>query len=238
MADTVEINFLTLLISIILGSIHLFSTSLHHWIFRSPQIATSFSGGLAIAYVFIHLLPELETSDLTLGQTPTHFITLLGFLLFYGLQRLAWKSSRELNIQHSSLLFGIRLGFASLYNFLLIYTIPQQFKENILWSMVYLIALGLHLLSNDHGLSEQHTVLFHQWGRYALVGAIATGLFVDLTHSATHEPIISDFLTALLSGFVLFNIFAEELPKHQETKYRWFILGVMVYLGLIFGTLA
>ena len=66
----------------------------------------SFSAGIAIAYVFMNFLPELsEASALFVEQThhlslisPEHRVygaSLLGFVLFYGIEYIAWPTSRQ-----------------------------------------------------------------------------------------------------------------------------------------------
>ena len=72
---------LTVAIAIMLAAIHLWYRHLHRWLYQSERIALSFSGGMAISYVFIHLLPTLEQGQRLLGA-PIHFLTLLGFLLY------------------------------------------------------------------------------------------------------------------------------------------------------------
>jgi hypothetical protein len=68
-----------------------------------PEAATgSFAGGLAVAYVFLHLLPEVAEGNESIGEAlhnviePTplldlgiFFVALVGFVAFFALQRLA-----------------------------------------------------------------------------------------------------------------------------------------------------
>ena len=63
-----ELKLLTLLIASIFIGIHLFARQLHQGLYRSKQVAGSFGSGLAIAYVFIQLLPELEKGADALGH--------------------------------------------------------------------------------------------------------------------------------------------------------------------------
>ena len=91
--------------------------------------------------------------------------------------------------------------------------------------------VGLFVL---HHLSEKYPRLFHHRGRFILIAAVAAGLVTDIFASAANR-MVSGILTALLSGFLIFNIFKEELPEHQSTKFRWFLGGVIVYLILLVG---
>jgi hypothetical protein len=68
-----------------------------------PETVTgSFAGGLAVAYVFLHLLPELAEGNESVGEALKHVlhpsplldlgifvVALAGFTAFYGLERLA-----------------------------------------------------------------------------------------------------------------------------------------------------
>lgn len=68
-----------------------------------PEAATgSFGGGLAVAYVFLHLLPDIADGNENVGEAladvvhPTPLldlsifaVALFGLTLFYGLERLA-----------------------------------------------------------------------------------------------------------------------------------------------------
>lgn len=64
----------------------------------------SLAGGTSVAYVFVHILPELKKgqdvmvrADLPLEFLEHHvyIVALLGFVIFYGLERLAVRSRRQ-----------------------------------------------------------------------------------------------------------------------------------------------
>lgn len=233
MHNEIEILELTTGVAIAFACIHYWVHPLHKRLYFSELIATSFGGGMAITYVFMHLLPELEHIE-SLGLFPMHLISLFGFLIFYGAQRWVWSAMQNHDQRHHGG-FWIQIAFVSLYNFLLIYSIPEQFEEDILFTLIYVIAMGLHLLSSDHHLSEKYPRLFHHYGRFILIAAITAGLVTDFFFPAVNR-MFSGTLTALLSGFLIFNIFKEELPDHKSAKFRWFLAGVIVYITLLAGS--
>src|SRR5690625_7462304 len=64
----------------------------------------SVAGGISVAYVFMHLLPELEEyqkgfdasfRNFTFLESHIYIIALLGLVIFYGLEQLAKKSKQE-----------------------------------------------------------------------------------------------------------------------------------------------
>ncbi len=235
MHNELSILELTAGVAIAFAAIHFWCHPLHKWLYYSELVATSFGGGMAITYVFMHLLPELEHIESSFGVFPMHIIALVGFLIFFGAQRWVWSLAQNNQDKLHQGGFWIQIAFVSLYNFLLIYSIPEQFEENTLFALVYVIAIGLHLLSSDHHLSEKYPKLFHQQGRFILIVAVTSGLVTDIFFTAADRT-VSGILTALLSGFLIFNIFKEELPEHQSTKFRWFLGGVIVYILLLVGS--
>lgn len=225
-------NSMTIAVISIFIAIHLLARELYSQLFRSVRIAMSFSGGLAIAYVFFHLLPELNKGDLYLGQLPSHLLCLFGFLMFYGIQRLVWRSAHHWELPYQQLIFWLQITFSCIYNFLLIYTIPEASTQNILSAILYIISIGLHLLANSNAHYEKHPRLFHHYGRYLLIGALIVGGAVKLGLGHENE-LLATSLMALLAGFLMFNIFARELPHQQETHYGWFVFGAALYVGLM-----
>jgi predicted membrane channel-forming protein YqfA (hemolysin III family) len=234
--EEAEILELTFVVAIAFGAIHIFYDRLHHLLYKEERIAISFGGGMAIAYIFLHLLPELEKGEQDVGS-PIHFITLLGFLLFYGMQRFAWSVSKNEASKSGDLVFYIQLGFSSVYNFLLIYAIPELFETNLLFVFLYVVAIGFHLMHNDHSLGEKYHHQFNSWGRYVLLGAVAVGLAIDIFAEPANE-LVADVLTAMLAGSLLFNVFQEELPEPEHTSFRWFVAGVVVYVILLLGSMS
>ena len=73
-------------------SIHIWSHRFHQLFKRYEIFISSFSAGLAITYVFLHLFPSLEEATATLGRQ-IHLITLLGFIIFYGIKSLVLQNS-------------------------------------------------------------------------------------------------------------------------------------------------
>lgn len=218
----------TLLISLGFAAIHIWSKPLHKFLYRSEYLAASFSGGMAISYVFINLLPELETAEELIGHS-IHFVVLIGFLIFYSLQSLVWKTNNEQQSKYL-FIFGVELFFYCLYNGLLIYTIPEKANSLISSNFPYLIAIGFHLLHNNHQLAKKYGKLFG-WGRYFLVGTITIAFCLDIVAKPANQ-LISDFLIAFLAGSIMFNVFYEELPSPKISRLHWFLAGVIVYLLL------
>jgi zinc transporter ZupT len=96
--------FTSLAASALLALVHLGVSGLHRLGQRSRRFWLSMGGGTAVAYVFLHLLPELQhhqgdvedAADAVLGWLDRHvyLLALVGLTVFYGLERLALRERR------------------------------------------------------------------------------------------------------------------------------------------------
>ncbi|MBA4264768.1 MAG: hypothetical protein C0453_06785 [Comamonadaceae bacterium] len=98
--------FTSLAASALLALVHLGVSGLHHLRKRPRRFWLSMGSGTAVAYVFLHLLPELQqhqgeleqASEAVLGWLERHvyLLALLGLAVFYGLERLSLRERRAL----------------------------------------------------------------------------------------------------------------------------------------------
>lgn len=195
----------------------------HRWEARGG----SFAAGLAAAYVFLQLVPELTEIDLASG-VEVHFLVLVGFALLYGIEtKLAAGKERGTPTIHE---FALRLSVGVIYNTLLIYTIAEQLPDEVAASIIYVLGLGLHLVVMDNGLEERFEARFRTVGRFALCLALLLGWsLASLTDLG--EGLV-DPLTALLVGFFLFHILHDELPDARQAQLGAFFLGISLFAGL------
>ncbi len=178
----------------------------------------SFGGGLATAYVFLNLMPEIENTHAVLGER-VHLIILAGFLLFFAVDRLQRERWRR----------ALRLAFAALYNALLIYTIGEIMERTVSAIALSTLALGLHLMFADRGLEEHLGQRLWRLGRPLVVASLFVG---GAASEITESELVGDLSLLLLTGFMLYSVFAEELPDRNHVRFGWF-LGGAVTLSLL-----
>jgi zinc transporter ZupT len=128
----------------------------------------SFGAGIATAYVFVHLLPELSrvqeiffkaTADrgLPFPESRVYTSALAGFILMYGLEHLvSWSRKRQ-------------DGF-SLYSALVSYTMARESERGIPFLIFYLVAMSLHFLGTDHALRREYARWYDSRGKWILAG--------------------------------------------------------------------
>ena len=214
-----------------------------------PEAATgSFAGGLAVAYVFLHLLPELaegsesigEALDNVLDPTPLlelgiFLVALVGFTVFYGLERLAQHSANRGGSRRR--VFWLHLGSFLVYNALITYTMPLRVRTGLAFAVLFTIAMALHFVLTDRGLEEHYSAMFSRGPRLALAGALIGGWLLAALFAPTSALVVS-LLTALLAGSILLNVFKDEVPTSRRSSFPWFVIGLTLYAGILAGVTA
>ncbi len=233
---------LTALIAVGMALTHLFSVKLLFLsgIPRSPWLSAA--GGISVAYVFLHVLPELgerqgaieEAGGLGLAFLEHHVyvMALVGLGLFYGLERAA-KSARDQDDGGSkgALVFWLHMASFSVYNALIGYLLLHRETPGLQSLLFYSLALILHFVVNDYGLREDHKGAYDRLGRWILAAAIFVGWGVGLV-SEIHEAALA-VLFAFLAGGIVLNTLKEELPKERKSRFWAFALGGGAYAILL-----
>lgn len=215
------------------------------------SIWLSAAGGVSVAYVFVHVLPELafhqKTISERLGETGlggsveqhSYLLALLGLASFYGLDRIARQSARNeerkgKNRRPPESVFWIHLAAFGIYNVLIGYLLLHREEADLRGLLIYAFAMGLHFIVNDHGLREQHGHAYDQKGRWLLAAAPIGGWALGST-TAISATLISA-LFAFLAGGVVLNVLKEELPEDRESRFGAFALGAAAYSALLLAT--
>lgn len=219
--ETYHLVFKVLVLSII----HLSAWRFAKVFEKYDKRINSIGGGLAITYVFLVLLPELDMGHDNFGRK-IYLLVLISFILFYGLYKLRIRASDE-NKKYS-----IAVIYSVIYNWLLIYGMPESIFDSTLHLVLVTVAIGLHLLHTDITLVELNRQKYRRSGRWILVLALIVGLCSRLLSTEVSE-LTSDVITGLLSGAVIYSVFNEELPEIERSNIRWFVLGIILYSAIV-----
>ena len=182
----------------------------------------SFAGGVAVAYVFLHMLPELVEGNEAVGRlleemgalTPLvdlgiFIVALAGFTLFYGLELLAQRAAAR-GPQAQSGVYYLHLFMYCLYNFLITYTMPLRVQTGLFYAVIFTVAMAMHFIFTDRGLNRHFHAQFSIAGRLVLVGSLLAGWVVTVLTEPVSVLSVS-LMIAFLSGSILYNVFREEL---------------------------
>jgi hypothetical protein len=231
-----------LALSAVLAGLHLAAPRIRTFSLVPERVLGSFAGGLAIAYVFLHLLPELAAGNEAVGEAlsdviePTplfelgiFMVALTGFTVFYGLERL---SQRGRSGTERAGAYWLHLGSFGVYNALITYGMALRVRTGLVFALLFVLAMGLHFVLTDRGLEEHYPRRFAASGRMVLAGALLLGWVLSAVAAPTSTLVVA-LLTALLSGSILLNVFKEELPSDRRSSFGWFLTGLLLYAALL-----
>jgi len=238
--------YLTLLFAASFALVHLFISRLRflHVVPRSRWLSAA--GGIAVAYVFLHILPELSSHQKTFAEGLglsgraaegwVYLLALTGLITFYGLEQAAKSSRKQIsgakeNGRAEMKIFWLHIGSFGLYNVIIGYLLLHREEAGLGSLVFYFIAMALHFMASDFGLRQYHRHRYDRSGRWMLAGAIMAGwtlgMFVEL------PQIVIGFLFAFLAGSVVLNVLKEELPEERESRFWPFAIGSSAYAALL-----
>ncbi len=235
-----------LLLAGVLALLHLLAPRLRQLRWPPESVLGSVAGGLAVSYVFLHLLPELALGNEFVGSavedlfTPTpvtelaiFFVALAGFTLLLGAQRLAGRLDARARDRGGGSPDAYRIQVASfaLYNGLITYTMPLRLQSGLLFGMLFTLAIGLHFVVTDRTLEAHEVARFRRTGRLVLVAALFAGWAVAAV--APVSLLAASLWSALLAGAVLMNVFKEEIPTGRRSSFPAFVAGLLFYAVLL-----
>lgn len=219
----------------------------------------SLAGGVSVAYVFVHFLPELAASQeavaaaageltggLALAGGHVFLIALAGLLAFYGLDRLpkisrarrqgtpipGGRAPEDRTAAPTSLrVFWIHMASFAAYNLITGYLLLHRGMMTPASLAFFAIALALHFVVTDYGLTEDHKAPYRQVGRWLLGAAVAGGWILGLVTELPEAGVAA--LTAFLGGGVVLNVLKEEVPSERQSRFWAFAGGAAGYAVLL-----
>lgn len=236
----------TAICAIALAIVHLFSGKLRFLDVKPRSRWLSFGSGVSVAYVFVHILPELSKAQIRLQSSlnfglaflehHVYLVALLGLAVFYGLERFASESrQRSQKIGRgdvtSSGVFWIHIASFAIYNALIGYLLVHREESDIKSLLFFSCAMALHFIVNDNGLRENHKQIYDHIGRWLLASAIIVGWVIGIG-TQIHQAAIA-VLFAFLAGGIVLNVLKEELPEQRESRFWAFALGAIGYAILL-----
>lgn len=235
-----------ILASILLALAYVFGYRLRIVESIHPRRWLSFGAGVAVAYVFVELLPELaEYQDRFLAATAQQALlfaerrvflaALVGFVLYYGLENfVAWsRASRAARGEegHTPLVYRLHVGGFAAYSALIGYVLVREPKTEPLALAFYTIAMFLHFLGIDHSLDREHGRKYETRGKWILAAATGAGCLIGILAKIPERFLAT--LMGFIAGGVVVNSMVMELPKEKEGRFWAFCSGAFLYSLLL-----
>ncbi len=197
---------------------------------------SSFGGGVAIAYVFLILFPEVEHSREWYGAS-IYVVTVISLLVFYALEILLSNMTSASDHGehtehggHNTARFWFHIAIIWFYTWLVVFTVPEEAADNLVYVLAGSATIGVHLLYKDYVLRGHYDSRFEQAGRFVLTLAPLAGW-------ASHQLVkptdgLLELLIAVLAGILILSVFQEELPPVEKISFGWLVTGVAIMGGL------
>ncbi|WP_409253020.1 hypothetical protein V1502_03555 [Bacillus sp. SCS-153A] len=236
-------EWMPLILAIVLAAVHLMARKMVFLESIPRSKFLSIAGGVSVAYVFIHILPELNEHQESIAESVeliaflehhAYLLAMLGLVIFYGLEKVVQDSKKENEeVVHrpKKSAFWLHISSFFIYNGLIGYLLVHREETGLLNLMLYGIAMALHFVVVDFGLREHHKERYDREGRWLLAFAIVIGWAIGFL-TEIPEALLA-LLFAFLSGSIILNVLKEELPQERQSSFWAFALGGIAYVILL-----
>ena len=211
---------------------------------RWPVALRSLSGGLAVAYVFMLLIPELAVINQQLAGWSVNAmaLALAGLLIFNGIQHFCLKRA---TVAHEAMgewkfvgvrkaekrsNFTINLGVFIAYASLILLTLPFQFSHlsgETVSRMLYLVTFMLHLGFDALSVCEEDHKRFARLSLLFAIPILLVSAILAVTGVLPDPVLLTAF--SLLAGIVIYKVFKVEVKSASETSFAWFLGGSALF---------
>ena len=241
-----------LVAALVLAAVHLYAGTMRLLAGVPRNAWLSAFGGISVAYVFVHLLPELAEGQAAIegedsGEVATapllgflehhvYLMALLGLIVFYAVEQRSLASRRE---QHARAgedrtegqVFWLSIASFAVYNAIVGYLLLRGDLGELSALALYTSALVVHFVVNDFSLREHHKDAYEHAGRWIIALAVLAGWLVGVITHVPERAIA--LLVAFIAGGIVLNVLKEELPGERRARLAPFLGGAVLYTCLL-----
>lgn len=207
---------------------------------RDRRDFVSFSAGMSAAYVFVHLMPEMHEARAVFAESVSlplpneglavYLVALVGFLCFYGLDRLRTRTRRLPEEDQERASFWIHIGGFAAYVALMSYVLVHSLGKTETSVALFAAAFAAHFLALEHSLHEEYGEAWVRTGRWVLASASLAGWGIGVLFAL--PAYLLALLIAFVSGAVIVTSAVMDLPSESDGRFLPFMAG-----GLLYGIL-
>tara|TARA_B100000745_G_C20045624_1_gene356467 strand:+ start:62 stop:760 length:699 start_codon:yes stop_codon:yes gene_type:complete len=206
----------------------------HFWNehFVVPQkfrpIAISFVAGIAVAYSFLFLLPDVSARADHFGSS-LYFILLAGFAIVHLLEKFAYRHYHGLKSQwyvmHAVVHVGILFTYYTIVGSILYVTALVDIFESILFvvPLAFYATVGVISLEEIH-INDTYTIIFRWILSASAVLGVLLGRFTVIAETSGYHA-----LFAFVVGGFFYIIMIDLIPTKDKGAPAYFLLGVLIY---------
>jgi hypothetical protein len=217
-----------------LVAVHLLADRVHS---RDPDRRArllSFAGGASVAFVFMHILPELGRGQATvdtagvplrwIAEHAAYMAALIGLLVYYGAEHAAAARISPGGRPRDAAFFHTHIGLFFGFNVLVGYLLVREWERlepasyGVLW-----LAFALHLFANDFALRGHHREEYHRSGRWILASGVVAGWAAGWLLPVGDAGFT--LALAFVAGGIVLNTLKEEMPGERNRHFGAFLTG-------------
>jgi len=214
----------------------------HRFTARIRHRWQALSAGVAMAYVFVSVMPELEehrpiVAGSAIGmlldaEKKIYLWALTGFVAFAGLSRLRFvQSANGARSNIGGIVYWGGMTGWGIYMMLIGYLLLHREDHTMLSLWLFVLAMGLHILMMDNQLVERFENVYEPRGRMLLVVCLLVGWALGCA-DALPESLTSRLFAFVVGGVVITSAH-EELSFEEGGRFAWFVGGAAVYATLL-----
>ncbi len=223
------------ILAVVLSLLNWFAEQLGPRVEKHHANLLSYSAGLALAYVFVFLLPEIvDGSRSTLGNSVYYFL-LAGFACFHFAEKFVYQHVRNKREQLKELGEVHALGFFAdhfLLGMVLYYS--RLAIEGSWQGLLVFVPLALHTVSSSLAMSHLHERFRERQG-ITLLLSLAPVVGAMAAYGLNPETIAHYGLFAFAVGALLYIVVRDMLPEGRKGDSRLFALGALTAMALGFA---
>ena len=235
----------SLIVILILASVHLFVKELSRLGVGARNAALSAGAGASLAYVLMAILPKLaEKQDSLVTSVDTglrgflehhvYLVAMVGLVIYYGIARVAAYGAREASdgvpLRARAALSAAVVGNGA-YGLLIGYLIVNRLQFGLFSLILICVGMGTLFLVTDDGLRTKLPAAYDGWIRWVLAGALVAGWALGVWVEVTANVVALWY--AFLAGLMLITTINEKLSIDESGSFWSFLAGVVLFTVLL-----
>jgi hypothetical protein len=214
----------------------------------NDAILNSIGSGLALGFVFLHMIPDFINNVSSLKQQAySNFLqddknllfviflfVLGGFCVWYWLEKLAHDRTKK-GEEAGFFIYSCHIGMMTFTSFsvtALMYTIGN---ESIFGLILFTLIMAFHFILEDHSLSHHFPKRFKYTGRYLIMLGVLSGWLFSLYTNDQTQTLVTTFMNAFLAGTLILATAKTEFSLLEgKSHFPTFLASLITKAFIVF----